>query len=145
MSLLEQTVEAVKQWGPQRGDDRKQCIALLKQLSDNMGAAIKIWEQLQNEAPTSRDTFTVLLAIGSDRSKALYRIYQDQKETSGQLSSLTEVPLRDTLGLNDEIDVVQAYGQLKADETIAEKAQTAVATMKKRQECIDQAISSLTG
>jgi hypothetical protein len=145
MSLLEQTVEAVKQWGPQRGDDRKQCIALLKQLSDNIRAAIKIWEELQNEAPTSRDKFTVLLAIGSDRSKALYRIYQDQKETGGQLSSLTEVPLRDTLGLNDEIDVVQAYGQLKADETIAEKAQTAIAAMKKRQECIDQAISSLTG
>jgi hypothetical protein len=145
MSLLEHIVEAVSQWGPQRDDDRKQCIALLQQLTDNIAAAIKIWEELEREAPVSRDKFTALLSIGAERSKTLYRIYQDQKDTGGQLSSLTGIPLRDTLGLSDEIDVVQAYGQLQADETIAEKAQTALATMKERQERIDKAIESLSG
>lgn len=144
MSLLDQAVEAAKQWGPQRDDDRKQCIALLRQLTDNMGAAIKIWEELRNEAPASRDKFTVLLSIGAERSKALYNIYQDQKDAGGQLSTLTGIPLRDTLGLSDEIDVVQAYGQLKADETIAERAETAIATMKERQEHIEQALARLT-
>lgn len=144
MSLLDQAVEAAKQWGPQRDDDRKQCIALLRQLTDNMGAAIKIWEELRNEAPASRDKFTVLLSIGAERSKALYNIYQDQKDAGGQLSALTGIPLRDTLGLSDEIDVVQAYGQLKADETIAERAETAIATMKERQEHIEQALARLT-
>ena len=145
MSLLEQTVEVVKQWGPQRGDERKQCLALLQQLTDNMGAAIKIWQELQNEAPVSDNKFTVLLSIGAERSKALYRIYQDQRDAGGQLSSLTGTPLRDTLGLSDEIDVVQAYGQLKADETIADKAQAAIATMKERQKHIDAAIARLAG
>jgi len=145
MSLLEQAVEVVKQWGPQRDDERKQCLALLQQLSENMGAAIKIWEELQHEAPVSDNKFTVLLSIGAERSKALYRIYQDQKDAGGQLSSLTGISLRDTLDLSDEIDVVQAYGQLKPDETIAQKAQTAIATMKERQHHIDKAIASLTG
>ena len=145
MSLLEQTVEAIGQWGPQRGDDRKQCVALLQQLAENIGAAIKIWQELQKEAPPSRDKFTVLLSIGAERSKALYRIYQEQKDAGGQLSSLTGIPLRDTLGLSDEIDVIQAYGQMKTDETIAEKAKTAIATMTERQQRIDKTIASLGG
>lgn len=145
MSLLEQTVNVIAQWGPQRDDDRKQCAALLQQLTENMDAAIKIWEELRDEAPVSRNQFTVLLSIGSERSKALYRIYQDQKDTGGQLSSLTGIPLRDTLGLMDEIDVIQAYGQLKDGETITDKAEAAIATMRERQKQIQQAIGSLTG
>jgi hypothetical protein len=101
MSLLEQAVAAVGEWGPQRSDDRKQCIALLQQLTENLGAAIKIWEELHQEAPVSRNTFTVLLSIGAERSKTLYSIYQDQKDAAGELSALTGIPLRDTLGLSD--------------------------------------------
>ncbi len=145
MSLLEQAVAAVEEWGPQRTDDRKQCIALLQQLTGNLSAAIKIWEELYQEAPVSRNTFTVLLSIGAERSKGLYRIYQDQKDAAGELSALTGIPLRDTLGLSDEVDVVQAYGQLQADQTIAGKAQTAIAVMKERKAHIDKVIASLSG
>lgn len=145
MSLLEQVVEAVEEWGPQRADERKQCIALLQQLNENIRAAIKIWQEIQQQAPESHDKFTVLLSIGAERSKALYGIYQDQKDAAGELSSVTGIPLRDTLGLSHEIDVIQAYGQLQADETIAEKAEVAIETMKERQARIDKAITSLSG
>lgn len=143
MSLLEQTVERVKQWGSDRADDRKQCIALLQQIARNMDSAIAVWEALQQEAPETRNAFTAILAIGPERAKKLYQIYQDQKDVSGELTALSGVKFRDTLGIMDEIDTVQAYGQLKPDETVVDRAAAAIATMKNRRQRVKQAIESL--
>ena len=143
MSLLGQTVDRVKQWGPDRNDDSKECVALLQKIEQNLEAAIRVWESVLQDAPDSTDPFTVLLSIGSERSKELYKIYLDEKDVGRELTRLTGVTLRDNLGLMDEIDVVQAYGQLQPDQTVAQKADAALQTMKERKENVRNAIAEL--
>lgn len=143
MSLLEQTVEVVGQWGADRAEDRKQCIALLEKVAQNMDAAIQVWEDILKDKPESDNKFTTILTIGPERSKQLYRIYLQEKELGAQLTEMTSVVFKDTLGLMDEIDIVQVYLQVKADETLSDKAQTAINTMKGRRESIGTTLARL--
>lgn len=143
MTLLEQTADVVKQWGPERADDRKQCLSLLEQAVNHMDAAITEWDNLQQEAPETGNAFTAILSIGTERSKKLFQIHQEQKELGEQLTALTGIAFKDTMGIADEIDIVQAYGQLNKDETVVDRAQTAIETMKKRKQRIAQTIAQL--
>ena len=143
MTLLQQTVEVVNQWAPDREDDRRQCVALLDQVVRNLEAAIEVWKAVRAEAPDVSDPLTALLSIGSARSKRLYEIYMDEKEVAEELTKLTGVPVKDTLGLTEELDIIQAYGQLQPGQTVGEKADRAIRVMNVRKESVIRATAGL--
>ncbi|NIM73387.1 MAG: hypothetical protein GTO67_13785 [Gammaproteobacteria bacterium] len=145
MSLLERAVETIESWGPERKKDRAQCTKLFAQISKRLDRAITIWNDFLDKAPESGDRFTTVLWIGAKPAKKLQALYLDNKATAITLTELTGVRFKDSLSLNEELDVVQAYEQLGPEETGSDRARTAIRLMTERKERIDAAVAGLGG
>ncbi len=145
MSLLDQAVETVNGWDANRTEDRAQTVLLFKQIIEQMGRAIAIWEQVLKKAPESGDCHTIVLWMGAIPAKSLQEIYLENKASAIALTELTGVRFKDSLSLAEDLDIVQPYDQLNAEETGSDRAKAAIRVMTDRKKNIEAVIASLGG
>ena len=134
------TVEASKDWTPER---RAGCIALLEDAARRIDEAIEVWEGAL-EAPDERSRpFTAVVHVGAERARHLQRLYFDQKALARELSERTGVVYRDALGMDESIAVVQPYDQFGNEESVHDRARTAIGTMRERARRLAETIRAL--
>lgn len=143
MRLLQQVSSVVSAWGPCEAAKRDACAALLSRAEENMAAALDIWREVHAQEPGDGNRFTVVLWFGAERAKALHRIHLDQVRIGASLTELTGVAFNDTMGVADDFDIVQAYGQLRRDETPTEHAEHAIDVLTRRIQQLSQTCASL--
>ncbi len=143
MSLLDRAVETIESWGAEQNQDRARCAKLLAQVVEQMDRGIAIWQEFLVNAPESGDRFTAVLWIGSEPARKLHSLYLENKQTAIALTELTGVRFKDSLSLCEELDIVQAYEQLKSGESGGDRATEAIRLMSERREMIQAALSRL--
>ena len=134
------TVEASKSWPAER---RAECIALLEEAAGRIGEAISVWEEILESPDETGVPFTAIIHIGPERSKALQGLYFDQKALAATLTGKTGATWRDALGMDDSIAIVQPFDQLGAEESIHERARSAIATLQDRSQRLAATIAAL--
>ena len=143
MNLLDQAVQVIGDWGTDRDADRQRWAALLEGIQNDMEEAIGLWEKALAESPAECDRFMLVVWVGAERAKRLHRLYLRGKETAAELTELTGVSFKDTLGMAKELQIVTAYGELKADESGADRATQAIETLTERNSRVGEALSNL--
>lgn len=141
--MLDRAVETIQSWGADRKKDRAQCTKRFEQIAKRLDRAIAIWAEFLDKAPESGDRFTAVMWVGAGRAKKLQALYLENKAAAVELTELTGVRFKDSLSLNEELDIVQPYDQLGPDETGSDRAQAAIRAMTERKEKIQAAIASL--
>jgi hypothetical protein len=142
MSLLDQAVQGVGVWGADRDADRQRCAALLQGIHNDMEEALGLWEEALTEPPAECNQFMLVVWVGAERARQLHRLYLRGKETAAELTELTGVPFKDTMGMAEEIQIVTAYGELTAGESGADRAKQAIKTLTERKSRVGEALSS---
>jgi hypothetical protein len=142
-SVLHELSEAVAGWDPSRSADRAACAEALAAMERNMEAAIAIWRECADSTDAVENRYTALIALGAERAKALHRLHLEQKAAAAKATQASGVALTDALGIAEDLDVVQAYGQFAADESIASRAERAITTLEARREAVSKAIGQL--
>lgn len=145
MSLLDQAVETVQIWGPERKKDRARCLKLFRQTAGRMDRGIAVWEAFLENAPESGDHFTTVLWIGAKPARKLQALYLENKAAAVELTKLTGVRFKDSLSLAEDLDIVQPYDQLKPGESGSDRAKAAIRAMTDRKQNIEAAVASLGG
>lgn len=143
MSLLDQAAQAAGAWGADRHADRQRCASLLKGIHSDMEEAIDLWKKALVEPPAECSRFTLVVWVGAERAKQLHRLYLRGKETAEELTKLTGIPFKDTLGMAEELQIVTAYGELKTGESGADRANQAIETLTERNSRVGEALSNL--
>ena len=134
------TVEASRVWSPER---RIACIALLEDAARRIEEAIAVWEGALADPDESGVAFTAVVHIGAERARSLQRLYFDQKALAAELTGQTGVVWRDALGMDDAIAIVQPYDQFGAEESLHDRTNRAIATMRERAERLAETIAAL--
>ena len=134
------TVEASKAWPPER---RTACIALLEDAARRIGEAIAVWEGALAEPDESGVPFTAVVNFGPERARDLQRLYFDQKALAAELTGQTGVVWRDALAMDESIAIVQPYDQFGDEESLHDRANRAIATMRGRAERLADTIAAL--
>ncbi len=134
------TVGASSGWLPER---RAACLALLKDAARRIEEAITVWEGALSGPDESGIPFTAVMHIGAERARSLQRLYFEQKALAAELTEQTGVVWRDALAMDESIAIVQPYGQFGAEESLHERANRAIATMRKRAERLAETIVAL--
>lgn len=143
MSLLDHAVDTVESWSAERVDDRARCARLLEQIAEQMDRGIAVWQEFLDKAPESGDRFTAVLWMGAEPAKQLQTLYLENKNAAMALTKLTGVRFKDSLSLNEELDIVQPYEQLGPAESGADRARSAIRVMTERREKIQNAVARL--
>ena len=133
-------VEASRAWPAER---RTTCIALLEDAARRIEEAISVWEGALADPDESGVPYTAVVHIGAERARDLQRLYFDQKALAAELTGQTGVVWRDALGMDDSIAIVQPYDQFGADESLHERANSAIKTMRARAERLAATIAAL--
>lgn len=134
------TIEASRSWPPER---RTACIALFEAAARRLDEAIAVWEGALEAPDESGVPFTAVVRIGPERARSLQRLYFDQKALAAELSERTGIVYRDALGMDDSIAIVQPYDQFLAEESVHERARSAIETMRERVQRLAETIAAL--
>lgn len=134
------TVQASKAWSEER---RTECAALLEDAARRIEEAIAVWEGALAAPDESGVSFTAVVQFGSDRARDLQRLYFAQKALAAELTEQTGVLYRDALGMDESIAIVQPYDQFSAEESLHDRANRAIATMRERAERLAETIAAL--
>ena len=134
------TIEASKTWAPER---RIACIALLRAAARRLDEAIAVWDGALGVPDESGVPFTAVVRIGPQRARSLQRLYFEQKVLAAELSEQTGVVYRDALGMDDSIAIVQPYDQFRAEESVHDRARSAIETMRQRAQRLSETIAAL--
>ena len=134
------TIEASQAWAPER---RTACIALLEAAARRLDEAIAVWDGALEAPDKSGAPFTAVVSIGPERANSLQRLYFEQKVLAAELSEQTGVVYRDALGMDDSIDIVQPYDQFRAEESVHDRARSAIETMRERAQRLADTIAAL--
>ena len=134
------TVEASRAWPTER---RSACIALLEDAARRMEEAIAVWEGALASPDENGVPFTAVVHFGPGRARDLQRLYFDQKALAAELTGQTGVVWRDALGMDDSIAIVQPYDQFGAEESLHDRANRAIETMRGRAERLAETIAAL--
>ena len=134
------TVEASKDWPPER---RSACIALLEEAVRRIEEAIAVWEGALADPDENGVPFTAVVHIGAERAKRLQGLYFDQKALAAELTGQTGVVWRDALAMDESIAIVQPYDQFGAEESLHDRANRAIETMRERAERLAETIAAL--
>lgn len=132
VGTLEQIAHAAKGWGSAREAERQRCVARLEAIAAAMEEAASVWSEALSAAPEGGDRFTPVLWIGAERARRLHRIHAKARELGGELTAITGVALKDSMGIVEEIDIVDAYRQLQPGESGADRARAALDTLAQR-------------
>ena len=134
------TVDASKAWSP---ECRTACIALLQDAVRRLEEAIAVWEGALADPDESGVPFTAVVHIGAERARRLQRLYFDQKSLAAELTVQTGVVWRDALAMDESIAIVQPYDQFGAEESLHDRANRAIETMRERAERLAETIAAL--
>ena len=134
------TVEASVAWPPER---RTACAALLEGAARRIEEAIAVWEGALADPDESGVPFTAVVHIGAERARSLQRLYFDQKALAAELTGQTGVVWRDALAMDESIAIVQPYDQFGAEESLHDRANRAIETMRGRAERLAETIAAL--
>ena len=134
------TVEASRAWPPER---RTACIALLEDAARRIEEAIAVWEGALADPDESGVPFTAVVQIGAERARNLQRLYFDQKALAAELTGQTGVVYRDALGMDDSIAIVQPYDQFGDEESLHDRANRAIETMRARAGRLAETVAAL--
>ncbi|MDD9983879.1 MAG: hypothetical protein OXU81_21390 [Gammaproteobacteria bacterium] len=134
------TVEVAKAWPPER---RTACAALLEDAVRRIVEAIAVWEGALADPDESGVPFTAVVHIGAERARDLQRLYFDQKALAAELTGQTGVVWRDALEMDESIAIVQPYDQFGADESLHDRANRAIETLRGRAERLSETIAAL--
>lgn len=145
MSLLDQAVESIQRWGPERKKDRARCLKLFRQTAGRMDRGIAVWEAFLENAPESGDRFTTVLWMGAEPARKLQALYLENRGAAVELTKLTGVRFKDSLSLAEDLDIVQPYDELKPGESGSDRAKAAIRAMIDRKQNIEAAVSRLGG
>ena len=133
-------VEASTSWSPEH---RSACIALLEGAARRIEEAIAVWEGALADPDESGVPFTAVVHIGAERARDLQRLYFDQKALAAELTAQTGVVWRDALEMDHSIAIVQPYDQFGDDESLHDRANRAIATMRERADRLAVTIAAL--
>ena len=123
------TVEAAASW---TAKERTVCAGLLADAARRIDEAIGIWEDAL-QSPDHREVpFTAIVHFGAERARELQRLHFEQRDLAARLTGQTGVVYRDSLGMDESIDVVQPFAQFKKDESLHERARKAIETLRER-------------
>jgi len=142
MRLLDQAKELIGGWDSDRNDERQRCAVLLEGIQADMEEAIGLWEKAVTEAPAECNPFMLVVWVGAERARQLHRLSLRGKESAEELTKISGVPFKDTLGIAEELQVVTAYGELKAGESGADRAKQAIETLGQRKSRVGEVLSS---
>jgi hypothetical protein len=141
--LLQELSRTVAQWDASRSAERATCADALATMERNMEAAIAIWRECTDSTEAVDNPFTALIAFGAERAKALHRLHLEQTAAAAKAAQASGVALKDSLGIAEDVDIVQAYGQFPVDESIGARAGHAIATLEARRDALRQVIEQL--
>ena len=134
------TVEASRDWPPER---RTACIAILEDAARRIEEAVAVWEGALADPDESGVPFTAVVHIGAERARSLQRLYFEQKALAAKLTDHTGVVWRDALAMDESIAIVQPYDQFGPAESLHERANRAIETMRGRAERLAETIAAL--
>ena len=134
------TVEASKAWPPER---RTACIAILENAARRIDEAIAVWAGALADPDESGVPFTAVAHIGAERARDLQRLYFDQKALAAELTVQTGVVWRDALAMDESIAIVQPYDQFGDEESLHDRANRAIRTLRARAERLAATIAAL--
>ena len=134
------TIEASKSWPAER---RAECIALLEEAVRRIGEAMSVWEEVLASPDECGIAFTAIIHIGPERSKALQGLHFEQKALAAKLTEKTGATYRDALGMDESIAIVQPYDQLGAEESLHERARSAITALRERSQRLATTIAAL--
>ncbi len=123
------TVEAATSW---TSAERAACADLLGELVRRIEEAIGIWEDALQSPDRQEVPFTAIVHFGAERARELQRLHFEQKELAARLTGQTGIAYRDSLGMDDSIDVVQPFAQFEKDESLHGRARKAIETLRRR-------------
>ena len=83
-----------------------------------------------------------MVHFGPERARDLQRLYFDQKALAAELTGQTGVVWRDALGMDDSIAIVQPYDQFGSDESLHDRANRAIETLRGRAERLAETIAA---
>ncbi len=135
-------MEVIGGWDSDRDGDRQRCAALLEGIQNDMQEAIGLWEKAVTEALAECNRFMLVVWVGAERARQLQRLYLRGKESAEELTKISGVPFKDTLGMTEELQIVTAYGELKAGESGADRAKQAIETLTERKSRVGEILSS---
>lgn len=84
-----------------------------------------------------------MIRIGSECARSLQRLYFDQKTLAEKLSEQTGVVYRDALGMDASIAIVQPCDEFGSDESVHDRARSAVEMMRERARRLETTIAAL--
>ena len=134
------TVEAAAAWPTER---RAECVALLEEAARRIGEAISVWGEILESPDETGVPFTAIIHIGPERSRVLQGLYFEQKALAATLTEKTGATWRDALGMDDSIAIVQPFDQLGAEESLHERARSAIATLQERSQRLSATIAAI--
>ena len=140
MSELEQVLEKLN--AAQDEEQRSQCCVLLRELTTNQKAAHTLWSEAQSHACAEAEPFTFVLWFGAERARALHRLHLEQRRLGRELTDLTGVGFSDSMGIVEEIDVIEAYAQSEA-QSASERADSVLEILTQRRKRLEQVTAAL--
>ena len=142
-NVLQELTETVAGWDASRAAERATCAEALAEMERNVEAAIAIWRECADSAEAVENHFTAIIAFGAERARSLHQLHLAQRAVAARAAEASGVALEDALGIAEDVDVVQAYGQYAPGESIAARAESAIATLEGRREALRKAIGEL--
>lgn len=118
-------------------DDRSAIGSCLGDIIECMQHATSIWQQYADSPSESDVAYTPVMRIGSERARELHKIHLELRDHAKSLTTASKVAFRDTIGISPQVDIIEAYGELAADESGADRARDALTTMQQRIERVE--------
>ncbi|MBF2761192.1 MAG: hypothetical protein ISN28_13175 [Ectothiorhodospiraceae bacterium AqS1] len=123
------TLEAAASWSEK---ERSACAELLADAARRIDEAIGIWEDVLQSPDRREVPFTAIVHFGAERARELQRLHFEQKELAARLTGQTGIVYRDSMGMDESIDVVQPFAQFDKGESLHERSQKAIETLRER-------------
>ncbi|WP_025771458.1 hypothetical protein [Thioalkalivibrio sp. HK1] len=134
------TVEASASWSAK---ERTACAELLGDAARRIDEAVAIWEDAL-QSPDHREVpFTAIVHFGAQRARTLQRLHFEQRDLAAKLTGQTGIVYRDSLGMDESIDVVQPFAQFEKDESLHDRARKAIETLRERAGRLADTIKSI--
>ncbi len=143
MTVLDRARSEIAGWGDDREPARRRCLELLQAMNANLGEAVRTWEAALAAGEPEPDRFRLVPWFGAERARALHRLHLEQRDIAQELTELTAIPFKDTMGIVDEIDIVEAYAQVRPGDSAADWANAAIATLRTRAERLTEVIAAI--
>jgi hypothetical protein len=132
MQDLTAAITEIEQWSSDRKGDRETVAKCLNETVESLNEAISVWKDLIANPPKNTEgELASMNMVGGERARKLHNLGLDTIANKREIFSLVGGEVEFFSGLQDSL-VEDAYPQLKAGQSIVERANEAVEAMEKR-------------